>query len=75
MATFQALLYNAQLEAIHEFTSDEADGIPAKFGMKSKKGPHSKLKSRASGQNLKLKVKHLKGALAEEQIRRVFGDN
>ena len=53
---FQALLYNAQLEAIHEFTSEDPSCSPSKFGMKSKKGPHSKLKSRGSGLNLDTKV-------------------
>ena len=54
-ADFKALLYNAQLEAIHEFTAaveEGSGGDVAVFGMKARKGYESKLKKT----KLKLKV-------------------
>ena len=47
-ADFKALLYNAQLEAIHEFTSQDStpsEGDVGKFGMKARPGRYSKLKT------------------------------
>lgn len=60
-ADFKALLYNAQLEAIHEFTSasdDSGDTDTARFGMKSKAGLSDRLKSR--GSKLKVDVKKVR---------------
>ncbi|XP_045201588.2 peroxisomal ATPase PEX1-like [Mercenaria mercenaria] len=59
-ADFKALLYNAQLEVIHEFTSTADDGADTdigKFGMRSKKGLASKLKSRSKTDKLKVETK------------------
>jgi ATP-dependent 26S proteasome regulatory subunit len=59
-ADFKALLYNGQLEAIHEFTSAVADGSDTdtgKFGMMPKKGLASKLKSGSKTAQLKLETK------------------
>ena len=59
-ADFKALLYNAQLEAIHEFTSavdDGTDSDTGKFGMRSKKGLVSKLKKGSKTTQLKLDTK------------------
>ncbi|XP_052784085.1 peroxisomal ATPase PEX1-like [Mya arenaria] len=47
-ADFKALLYNGQLEAIHEFTSAVEGGAEtdiARYGMKPTRGPTSRLKS------------------------------
>lgn len=52
-ADFKALLYNAQLEAIHEFTASHEESI--EFGKKRKRGPASRLKTRP-GLNLKVDV-------------------
>ncbi|KAL4220096.1 Peroxisome biosynthesis protein pex1 [Mactra antiquata] len=57
-ADFKALLYNAQLEAINEFTSATDDGGESetpRFGVKSKTGLSNRLKSKSS--KLKVDVK------------------
>lgn len=58
-ADFKALLYNAQLEAIHEFTSadDGTDSEIGRFGMKSKRALSSRLKSNATAKKLKVDTK------------------
>lgn len=59
-ADFKALLYNAQLEAIHEFTSstdDSTDSEVGRFGMKSKNKLSSRLKNKAKAEKLKVDTK------------------
>lgn len=61
-ADFKALLYNAQLEAIHEFTTSVEEGTTsdiAVFGMKSRKGG---LDSKLKNAKLKLKVENKVGS-------------